>query len=204
MIHYVVFGITYAFACAVQPGPFQAFIVSQTLTVGWRRTLWASLAPVISDGPIILIVLAILHQTPIWLEPVLFSAGGVFLLFLAFRAWQEWRDHHVSTEQPPSGNGTLWKAALVNFLNPNPWLGWSLVMGPFFLEGWRQSPANGMALLLSFYLTMGVATAAIIVLVAATGRLGDRVSRTLVGLSAVALGLFGLYAMYRGLSALPF
>ena len=35
MLSYLIFGITYAFAAAVQPGPFQTYIISQTLNRGW-------------------------------------------------------------------------------------------------------------------------------------------------------------------------
>ena len=57
MYEYMILGITFAFAAAVQPGPLQTYIVSQTLTKGWKRTLPAMFAPVLSDGPIIILVL---------------------------------------------------------------------------------------------------------------------------------------------------
>ncbi len=199
MLPYLIFGMTYAFACAVQPGPLQIFIVSRTLTDGWKRTLPAALAPLISDGPIILIVLTILRQMPNWLEPALFLGGGMFLLFLGWRSFQSWRqpDAEIPDDHAPATD-TIWKAALVNLLNPNPWLGWSLVMGPLFLEGWRITPAHGLALILSFYLVMVLATGGLIVLVGFTGRLNPKLSRGLVGVSAIALGLFGVYALGRG------
>ena len=62
MYTYLLFGITYAFAAAVQPGPLQTYIISQTIKKGWRSTLPASFAPVISDGPIILSVLFLLSN----------------------------------------------------------------------------------------------------------------------------------------------
>jgi threonine/homoserine/homoserine lactone efflux protein len=51
MLGYLTIGVTYAFAAAVQPGPFQAYLISLTLVNGWRRTLPAVLAPLLSDFP---------------------------------------------------------------------------------------------------------------------------------------------------------
>ena len=39
---YLILGMTYAFAAAVQPGPLQTYLISQTLSHGWRRTLPAA------------------------------------------------------------------------------------------------------------------------------------------------------------------
>ncbi|MCK7498353.1 MAG: hypothetical protein MZW92_52770 [Comamonadaceae bacterium] len=64
MLSYVTLGAAYAFAAAVQPGPFQAHLVASTLTRGLRRTLPAVLAPLLSDVPIIVLVLLVLTQVP--------------------------------------------------------------------------------------------------------------------------------------------
>jgi hypothetical protein len=49
---------------------------------------------------------------------------------------------------------------------------------------------------------MILATAAILVLFAAARSLGSRVARALVGISALALGVFGLYQLWSGSTAL--
>jgi threonine/homoserine/homoserine lactone efflux protein len=36
MLLYLLQGITYGFAAAVQPGPLQTYLISQTLRNGWR------------------------------------------------------------------------------------------------------------------------------------------------------------------------
>jgi threonine/homoserine/homoserine lactone efflux protein len=203
MPQYLIFGMTYAFAAAVQPGPFQAFLLSQTSRNGWRRTLPAAFAPLVSDGPIILLVLLVLSRVPGWLVTVLQGAGGLFLLFLAYGAWTTWRRGAV----PPAASGpdrqqTLLKAALVNLLNPNPYLGWSLVMGPLLLKGWREAPANGLALLAGFYSTLVVSTMGIILLFGLAGSFGPKVSRILVGISALALAAFGVYELWLAGGAL--
>ena len=146
MTAYLILGMTYAFAAAVQPGPFLTFLISRTLTNGWRRTIPAAFAPLLSDGPIIVLVLLVLSQMPGWLVQALQVAGGVFLLYLALGAFKTWRNYKAKdANEFDSTRQTVFKAVVVNLLNPAPYLGWSLVMGPLLLKGWREAP--GMELL---------------------------------------------------------
>lgn len=134
---------------------------------------------------------------------VLQLAGGVFLLYLAAGAARTWRDYsNQPAASSSSGARGLLTAALVNFLNPNPYLGWSLVMGPLLLRGWRESPAHGVALVVAFYGTMALTLAGIIALFAGASRLGPRIGRALVAVSAVALAAFGVFELWAGLSGL--
>ena len=145
MLGYLILGITYAFAAAVQPGPFQIYLISQTMSNGWRSTFPAIFAPLLSDGPIILMVLLVLSQMPVWLAQGLQFAGGIFLLYLAVGAFKTWRTFEMKNViQDQTGRQTTIRGALVNLLNPNPWLAWSLVMGPLLLKGWRETPINGI------------------------------------------------------------
>ena len=202
MTGYLILGMTYAFAAAVQPGPLQAYLISQTLTIGWRRALPAAFAPLISDGPIILLVLVVLSQMPGWFVRLLQCAGGIFLLILAFGAMKTWRNYYSS---PPlniqTGKQTFIKAVMVNLLNPAPYLGWSLVMGPLLLKGWRETPMNGISLLIGFYITLILVTLGIMLLFTAARPLGPRVNRALIGVSAIALTLFGLYELFQGIGS---
>ncbi len=203
MMKYLLFGTTYAFAAAAQPGPFQAYLVAQALGIGWRRTLPAVLAPLVSDAPIAFVVLVVLSRLPLAFQHGLHVAGGMFLLYLATRAFKTWR-HYEEPRQAPaqSARRTLFDASIVNFLNPNAWIGWSLVLGPLLLQGWREAPGHGIALIGSFYVTLVAGTAAIVFIVAGASRLGPRVARALVAVSVVALAAFGGFQLWSGASAL--
>jgi threonine/homoserine/homoserine lactone efflux protein len=194
---YLILGITYAFTAAVQPGPFQTYLISQTLSNGWKRTLPAAFAPLLSDGPIIILVLLVLSHLPGWLALALQFTGGIFLLYLAAGAFRTWRNYEAQQViQNQTSQQTVIKAAFVNFLNPTPWLAWSLVMGPLLLKGWRETPANGISLLIGFYSAMILVTLGIILLFSAARNLGTRVSRILVGISAFAMAGFGFYELW--------
>jgi threonine/homoserine/homoserine lactone efflux protein len=202
MTAYLILGMTYAFAAAVQPGPFLTYLISQTLANGWRRTIPAAFAPLLSDVPIIALVLLVLSRMPVWLVQVLQCAGGVFLLTLAFGAFTTWRNYNAEeTIKNKSIRQTVFKAAVVNLLNPAPYIGWSLVMGPLLLKGWREAPANGIALLAGFYAVLIFITLGIMLLFSAARTIGPRVSRALVGLSAIVLTFFGLYEIWLGIGA---
>jgi threonine/homoserine/homoserine lactone efflux protein len=196
---YLFQGIGYGLAAASQPGPFQTYLISQTLTRGWKRTLPAALAPLVSDGPIILLCLLLLSQVPVWLQRGLHLAGGLFILYLAYAAFKSWRNFDPQKTQVESSPATsVLQAALMNALNPNPYIFWTLVTGPILLAGWRETPINGIGFLAGFYTTMVLSLAVIILVFGTAARLGPKVNRVLLGLSAVALFCFGIYQLWLG------
>jgi threonine/homoserine/homoserine lactone efflux protein len=196
-------GAGFGLAAAAQPGPFQAYIISQTLEHGWRRTLPAAFAPLISDGPIILLMLFVLTRTPVWLVQFLHLASGIFILYLAwgaFRAWLRFDAAALTRDAPP--RQSVLRAALMNALSPGPYIFWSLVTGPVLLAAWQESPGRGLAFLCGFYVAMIGCLALIIILFGTVARLGPVVTRVLLGLSIIALTGFGLYQLWLGVSAL--
>ena len=199
MLTYLFLGAAFGFAAVVQPGPMQAYLISQAASHGWRRTLPAAFAPLLSDVPVIAVTVLLLRRMPPGLTQWLRVAGGVFVLYLAFGAFRTWRAWNPTAAAPaPSKRRTLLQAVTVNLLNPNPWLAWSLVMGPLLLKGWRQAPAHGLALLAGFYSVMVLGTASTIVLCGMAGKLGSGINRILIGLSAAALAAFGCYLLWTG------
>jgi len=201
MWFYIVQGIGYGFSAAVIPGPFQTFIISQTLTRGWKKVISAALAPLITDGPIIALCLFVLTQVPIWFERLLYIAGGLFILYLAFGAYKAWRDFesNISNMEPGTGQ-SLSRAVLMNFLSPGPYIYWSLVTGPILLKGWRETPNHGIGFLVGFYVTIILGLAGIILLFGLARELGPKVNRALIGISAIALLCFGLYQLWLGIT----
>jgi threonine/homoserine/homoserine lactone efflux protein len=199
MLAILIQGIGYGFAAAAQPGPFQTFLVSQCLNRGWRRTLPMALAPLISDGPIIALSLLVLSRVPDWWQRLLHIASGLFLLYLAYSAYLSWRrfDDTRLTSVQPASHGVL-TASMMNALSPGPYLFWSLVTGPILLAGWRQSPALGIGFLIAFYATMVTGLVAIILVFGMARKLGPRLTRVLLGVSAIALLGFGLYQLALG------
>jgi threonine/homoserine/homoserine lactone efflux protein len=151
-------------------------------------------------------MLFLLTQMPGWLLPILQIVGGVFLLYLAWGAWKAARTIPLDLDGGEvkgegSGQQNLLKATFMNLLNPTPYIFWSTVAGPAFLNGWRESAAHGLGFLFGFYGALIGGFAGLILVFGLTGRLNPRLNRTLAIGSAVALLAFGLYQLGRGILA---
>lgn len=197
---YIIQGIGFGFAAAAQPGPLQTYLITQSLTKGWRRTLSAAFAPLVSDGPIITLCLLVLRQVPVSFQRLLYFAGGLFVLYLAYGAYKSWKnfDSHLSI----TGSGaekSVFKAALVNMLSPGAYIFWSLVTGPILIAGWRATPIFGVSFLLGFYVMFVLCLMLIILIFGTMQTLGQQIRRMLIGVSAIALFGFGLYQLWLGM-----
>jgi threonine/homoserine/homoserine lactone efflux protein len=197
---YIIQGVGLGFSAAVLPGPFLAYLISQTLARGWRRTLPAALAPLVSDGPIIAVCLLVLSQVPGWFERALHFAGGSFILYLAFGAYKAWRDFDPSLPSAETGTqGSVLKAALMNTLSPGPYIYWTMVTGPILLRGWRETPIHGVGFMAGFYVTIVLSLSFIILVFGLARHIGPQVNRALLGVSMIALFCFGIYQLYLGI-----
>lgn len=204
MIAYLLQGLTLGFTNSVSPGPFLAYLLSQTLAKGWRHALPLTLAPFVTDGPIIALALLVLSQTPAWFLRVLEIGGGGLLIFLAWGAWQVFRRPAPEAAAPSeagreSGRDFL-KAVGMNATSPGPYLFWSTVGAPTLIAGWAQSPGLAIAFAAGFYLTLIGGLVGYILLFATASRIDPRLTRALNLLSALALLGFGLYRIWQGLA----
>ena len=197
---YLIQGIGYGFAAASQIGPFQTFLISQALTRGWKRALPGAFAPFLSDGPIILLSVLVLSQLPDWAQRAMYIVGGLFVLYLAYGSYKSWRNFDETLAHPElSGQQTIFKAAMTNALSPGAYLFWMFVTGPILVQGWRETPINGLSLLIGFYTTFIICLIAMIIVFGAASRLGPRLNRVLLGLSCIILFGFGLYQFWLGI-----
>jgi threonine/homoserine/homoserine lactone efflux protein len=189
-----------AFAAVIQPGPLQAFLLARATTEGWRRTLPAALSPVVSDGPIALLVLLVLGRLPASGQQGLRAAGGLLLLFLAGSTLRSLRAAPApnTAPAPRAAPTTLLQAATVNLLNPNPWIAWALVLGPAVVSAWKRSPAFAAAFVGAFYGVMVTGLAAFILLASGARLLPPRAQRALVTASALALAALGGWQLVEG------
>jgi len=199
ILKYALIGCTLAFTAAIQPGPTQAYLLSRVASIGWRRTLPAALFPLISDGPIALIALLILGQLPVAMQSGLRLAGGLLLLYFASRSFIQWlHPEPTSTERHDKAPRTILEAAIVNLLNPNPYIGWTLILGPIVVAAWNEAPGSGVAVVGAFYITM-IVTLALLIYGFGTARLlGPRFQRWLQLLSGILLAILGVYQGYIG------
>lgn len=155
----------------------------------------------VSDIPVIILILLILSNLPKELMVVMQFLGGSFLLYLAFKAYQAWRTFDDHMESAVSGSTTFFKGVFINVLNPNAYIGWGLVMGPMLMKGWCESPVNGIVLLVAFYGSMVIYSFGLVVLFATARNFGPRVTRVSILISAIALAVFGTYQLISAAGA---
>ncbi|TFG50405.1 MAG: hypothetical protein E4H33_00110 [Anaerolineales bacterium] len=197
MLSTLLIGIGYALSAGLQPGPLQAFFLAKISEQGWRRTLPAAFAPLVSDGPIALVSILLLNILPVGFRDLLQLGGGILLCIFAWSAFRSWKQDQP--QDPESSNATprtVLQAALINLLNPNPYLGWSLVMGPAVLSAWADGPGMAAALLLAFYITMISTSMVMIYLMGQALLLGPGARKGLNLVSALLLAGLGLYFLY--------
>src|SRR5207247_7336632 len=120
-----------------------------------HQSFSSALPPRLSAVPIIVICLLIIRQFSLWLHRFLYIAGGLFILYLAYGAYKSWQNFDLTIPSKETGTQqNVLKAALINTLNPNPYIFWSLVTGPILLAGWHKTPVYGLAFVAGFYITM--------------------------------------------------
>lgn len=76
-------GAALGLTAASSPGTFQTYLITQTLSRGWRNGAVVALAPLLSDPPIILLVLFLLNNLPPLLTQGISLIGGGFAIYLA-------------------------------------------------------------------------------------------------------------------------
>ncbi len=200
MLTFLLQGLTLGFAAGAQPGPFQTYLISQTLSLGWRRTWIAAFAPLVSDGPIVALVLLVLSQVPDWFQRMLQIVGGLFVLYLAWGAYKAWQVFAPEVETPSQPEPrSLLRAAMMNALGPGPYLFWSLVVGPLIVTAWRENPANAIFIVLAFYFAMIGLNFTVILLFGQAARFGNQVRKAMLGFSVLALAGVGLYQLWQGI-----
>jgi threonine/homoserine/homoserine lactone efflux protein len=178
----------------------QAYLLSLTTRYGWRHALPATFAPLLSDGPILMLVFLVLTVAPTMLLHGLQIAGGIFLVYLAYGAFQNFREPSAVGPEPENlGRQGIFKGALINLLSPNPYIFWATIAGPIFISGWREEIRYGIGFLAGFYTALIGGFMAFVAFFTFTGSLDARLNRALSGLAALALLLFGLFHLGRGI-----
>jgi len=120
-------GIGLGLPAGLTPGPMTALVLSQTLRHGRREGLIVASAPVLTDGPFLLLSTWFAHrlaQGP-WLD-VLTIVGALVCATLAWETAQA-PPPGVSSDTTP---GSLRRAIATNLTNPHPWVFWMTVGGP--------------------------------------------------------------------------
>lgn len=194
-------GAAIGLTAAGSPGPLLTYLISRTLSRGWRQGAIVALAPLISDPPIVIVIVLLLDQMPANFLRVVSVLGGFYVLYLAWGLLRQWRSG--SQNEPDlegAQNNSLRKAITMNLLSPGPYTFWTLVNGPILLSALDESIWAGIGFLLGFYGVFIGGMIGIALVFDQARRLGPRVVRGLILASILILILFGGLLIWRGLT----
>jgi threonine/homoserine/homoserine lactone efflux protein len=200
----LLFGISLGFVSGISPGPLMTLVLSASLQRGFRAGALTAMAPLLTDVPVILLSLVVLQRVPEWFLTVLTLAGGAFVIFLGVRTIADTRTNTMDATTGKAGSGDLVRAALVNLLNPHPWLFWVTVGSPFLIRSWGEAPWRALAFLLSF-LGLLVGTKVVIAWGAARGRrfMSEPWYRLVIAACGALLVALGLLLVWQALASWP-
>ncbi len=193
-------GILLGLAAGVAPGPLLTLVVSQTLRFGTAEGLKVALAPLLTDLPIVLVSVLLLSRLSDFgkILGVISLTGALYLGFLALEAL---RAAPVEADFSEANPKSWRRGALVNFLNPHPYLFWMTVGGPLILKGMQKDPVSPLLFVAGFYiLLVGSKLFLAVVIGRYRGFLSSRAYMFVLrglGLVLAGLGLFLLRDAYR-------
>ena len=211
-MHYAILGIVLGMASGFSPGPLQTLVISQAVRFGWRAGATTALAPLVSDIGIVSLTVGSIGLVPNIILSLISIFGAFVVTYLAWETAKASRevselampDAVVVGASPtnfgkafasPTPSQSLWRAVVVNFLNPHAWLFWAVIGAPMTIRASHHHIVDGALFIAVFYATM-VGSKIFLSILAARGVewLGSKFQKWVlrgaaIGLMAVAIVL---------------
>lgn len=198
---YLLLGLSFGLSAGIAPGPLLALVIQRSLAGGLGSGLRVALAPIITDLPIVVLALLLVGRLPPRYLDYLLVVGGLFVLWLGIDTLRH-AGKGIDLNQTTSARQDLLHGAMINFLNPHPYLFWAAVGAPTVVRAWRQAPVYAVAFIAGFYATLIGSKMAIAYLFSRAQSLTPARLRRLVQASSfllIAAGLVMLYAAWLSL-----
>ena len=150
MIAFLSAGVTLGLYAGFSPGPLLALLISQTVKYGPKEGIKVALAPLMTDFPIILVSILILIRLSNYklILGIVSIMGGVFLVYLAYGSIKT-RGIEVNIDE--GGPHSFMKGAIVNALNPHPYLFWITIGAPTIIKGLAENYIAPAVFISSFF-----------------------------------------------------
>ena len=198
---YPLLGFSLGLSAGLAPGPLLALVIQRTLRYGPVSGLRIALAPLITDLPIVALALLVISRLPAAALHGMMAAGGLFVLWLAWEAWHETGAGLAAEEESPSAQQDFLRGAMINFLNPHPYLFWGTVGAPLVVQAWRLSPWQAFGFVFTFYLMLVGSKVVLALLLGRFRRMPAHLYHRAMQFSALLLlaaGVWMLYAAWQG------
>lgn len=198
MLRLLLTGTTFGLAAGLSPGPILALVVAQTLRYGLREGLKVSLAPILTDLPIVTLCIIVLSHVPnvgsalAWIS----IAGGAFVTWLGILSLRV----NVAQTGSSAAPNSIRKAVAINLLNAHVYLFWLTVGAPIILKASESGVAMAACFIVPFYVCLCGSKMLLAVLVnRSRGFLKGSVYAWSLRVLGMALIVFGLWLILDGL-----
>ncbi len=190
---YILLGFSLGLSAGLSPGPLLALLLQRSLQHGRASGVRVAIAPLLTDIPIVTVALLLVGRLPTGWVRGLLAIGGVFVLWLAIDAWRT-AGRPAQAEASSTPQQDIVHAALVNFLNPHPYLFWLTVGAPMVVHAWRMAPWMAVGFVLAFYGLL-VGSKVVVAMAMGSARFARRHERWL-RLSALLLLVAGVWMLF--------
>jgi threonine/homoserine/homoserine lactone efflux protein len=195
MWSYFALGLSMGLSAGLSPGPLLALVITATLRSGLAGGLQVAVAPFVTDAPIIALSVLLVGYLPPDALRWVGTVGGLVVLWMGVEIIRSSTKAALPSDPQaqPESRRELWRGAVVNALNPHPYLFWATVGGPALVKGWRISPWHALAFLVPFYLLLVGSKMLVAWLVSSRSSRLSRVwyGRLLAGSGALLLAMGG-------------
>ena len=185
----IIAAVTLGITAGLKPGPLSIYVIHQTLLHGARSGLLASLAPFVSDGPIILgsfLLINSFRHFDLFIT-IISLLGALYIAFIAVRLLIS----TAVTQQPAGAPSSFLTAVKINLLNPAPYVFWSTVGGTYLVQ---NDLADASVFAILFLATLGMTK---FIMAISIKKLGDRFSERLISHLLKLLAIFLLFFAIR-------
>lgn len=187
----------------VKPGPLLTMVIKETLTGGFWAGVRTAAAPIFTDGPLIVVsfLAAGVFAENSFLLAVISLVGAIFLTKMGVECL---------ASEPPSfemvkekSSGSFRRGILTNLFNPNVYIFWVLIGGPFMAPYAEIEPMAPVAYALSFLLTIITVKSGVAwFFYRNRGNLSERGYKAVLGVCGVAMFIFACTFLWRAYSIL--
>jgi len=199
---YLFLGLSLGLSAGLAPGPLLALVIQRSVQGGLASGLRVAVAPLLSDFPIVVLSFLLVGRLPEAGLDIMLGIGGLFVLWLGFDAMRHAGDG-IDTTVTKTARQDYLHGALINFLNPHPYLFWVAVGAPTVVRAWRTDPWMAVVFIVSFYVLLIGSKVVLAFLFSRARALPQRQYTWMIRFSSLLLliaGIFMLYTALRNLS----
>jgi len=152
-------GAVLGFFAGIMPGPFFTLVATTSVRDSLGAGLRVALVPLGTELPAMIAALFLLTQLPEEGLRWMGVAGGVLLLYVAWRVASTGREEEGDPEEDGDSDGSgddepksghFRHAVALGLVSPTPWVFWIIVGAPITMNRWHEGPLQAVIFVATF------------------------------------------------------